>query len=71
VPVTWHSPNAKDPNQIDNILFPKRYASVINTAKTRSSPGADVGNDHELIMVSIHITLFKQKRKKNSESSTN
>jgi len=35
-PVTWHSLNAVDHNQIDYILVHRRYASGINTTKTQN-----------------------------------
>jgi len=55
--ITWHAPNGVDYSQIDNIMFPRRYISEINTAKTRSFPGADIGSNHELVMMTIKIRL--------------
>ena len=32
----------------------------VNTAKTRSFPGTDIGSDHDLVMVSFNSTTFKE-----------
>ena len=50
-------------NQIDYIMMKTRFRSSINTAKTRSFPGADIGSDHDLVMMTcrIHIKrVFKK-----------
>ena len=54
---TWHSPNGQHHNQIDYILVRKRFRSGVNIAKTRSFPGANIGSDHNLLMVTIHLRL--------------
>lgn len=54
---TWHSPNGKTHNQIDFILTPKRFKSSINRAKTRTFPGADIGSDHDLVLMAFKIKL--------------
>ena len=54
---TWTSPDAQQQNQIDYILYSKRWRSSIQSAKTR--PGADCGSDHEL-----RIEIFRLKFKK-------
>ena len=33
----------------------------VNTAKTRSFPGADIGSDHDLVMMSFRLRLKKIK----------
>ena len=33
----------------------------VNTAKTRSFPGADIGSDHDLVMMSFRLCLKKIK----------
>ena len=53
---TWHSPEGKTNNQIDYIIMKRRFNSCINMAKTRVYNKADIGSDHDLVMVS-----FKQK----------
>ena len=42
---TWHSPNGGYHNQIEYIMVRRRFMTSVNTAKTRSFPGADIGND--------------------------
>ena len=59
---TWHSPDGNTHNQIDYILVKKRFRSCVNIAKTRSFPGADIGSDHELVMMSFRTRLKKIKR---------
>ena len=54
---TWHSPNGQQHNQTDYILVRKRYRSGVNSASTRSFPGADTGSDHDLVMMTFHIGL--------------
>ena len=54
---TWHSPNGQHHNQIDYILLKQRCRSGINIAKTRSFPGADIGSDHDLVMVNFRLRL--------------
>ena len=54
---TWHSPNGQHHNQIDYILLKQRFRSGINIAKTRSFPGADIGSDHDLVMVNFRLRL--------------
>ena len=56
---TWHSPDGKHHNQIDYILVRKRFRSSINIARTRSFPGADIGSDHDLLMMTIKLRLRK------------
>ena len=54
---TWHSPNGKHHNQIDCIMVRKRFRSSVNIAKTRSFPGADIGSDHELVLMTFKLHL--------------
>ena len=54
---TWHSPNGQHHNQIDYILVRKRFPSGVNTARTRSFPGADIGSDHDLMMMTFRLRL--------------
>ena len=62
---TWHSPNNKTHSQIDYILFPSRFKSSINKAKTRTFPGADIGSDHDMVLMTIKLKLKKNRRPKN------
>ena len=56
---TWHSPNGKTHNQIDYIMVKKRFRSSVNINRIRSFPGADVGSDHELLMMTFRLRLKK------------
>ena len=58
--ITWHVPNGKTHNQIDFVLTPWRFKSSINRAKTRTYPGADVGSDHDLVLLTMKIRLKKK-----------
>ena len=54
---TWHSPHGQVHNQIDFILTPQRFNSSMSKANTRSFPGADDGNDHDLMLTTIKLKL--------------
>ena len=62
---TWHSPNGETHNQIDYILAPKRYKSSINKAQTRTFPGADIGSDHDMVLMTLQIKLKTKNQKRN------
>ena len=47
---TWHSPDGTYHNQIYYILVKKQFRSGIKTARTRTLPCVDVGNDHDMVM---------------------
>ena len=59
---TWHSPDGTHHNRIDYILVKKRFCSGIKTARTRTFPGADVGSDHDMVMMTFQ-TRLKNSRK--------
>ena len=54
---TWTSPDGWHRNQIDYILCSQRWRSSIQSAKT--SPGADCGSDHELLIAKFRLKLKK------------
>ena len=54
---TWHSPDGTHHNQIDYILVKKRFRSGVNIHRTRSFPGADIGSDHDLVMMTFQDGL--------------
>ena len=54
---TWHSPNGQHNRQIDHILVRERFRSGVNIAGTRSFPGANIGSDHDLLMMTFHRRL--------------
>ena len=59
---TWHSPGGLHHNQIDFVLVSKRCQSGINGAKTRVFPCADVGSDHDLLMMTMKVELASRQR---------
>ena len=61
---TWHSPNGEHHNQIDYIMIKNRFRSSVNTGKTRTYPGADIGSDHDLVMMSFQIHLKRMNKAK-------
>ena len=50
---TWHSPDGKHHNQINYILVKKHFRSGVNSRRTRTFPGADIGSDHDLVLINI------------------
>ena len=59
---TWHSPDGKHHNQIDYILVKKRFQSGVNIHRKRSFPGADIGSDHDLMMMTFRVRLKKARK---------
>ena len=59
---TRHSPDGTHHNQIDYILLKKQFCSGIKTARTRTFSGADVGSDHDMVMMTFQ-TRLKNSRK--------
>ena len=49
------APNEQHHSQIDYILVKKLFRSGVNIARTRSFPGADIGSDHDLLMMTCHL----------------
>ena len=47
-------------------LVKKRFRSGVNIHRTRSFPGADIGSDHELVMMTFRVRL-KKARKPNQQ----
>ena len=54
----------KHHNQIDNILERKCFQSAVNIHRARSFPGADIGSDHDLVMMTFRVRM-KRARKPN------
>ena len=42
-------------------MVKKRFQTSVNIAKTRSFPGADIGSDHELVMMTFKLHLKRAK----------
>ena len=40
----------------------KRFRSGVNIYRTRSFPGADIGSDHDLVMVTFRVRLKKARK---------
>ena len=59
---TWHSSDGKHHNQMDYILVKKRFRSGVNIHRTRSFPGADIGSDHDLVMMTFRVRLKKARK---------
>ena len=57
----WHSPGGDYHNQIDCIMAKRRFQSSGNIANTRSFPRADIGSDHELVMMTFRVHLQRVK----------
>ena len=55
---TWNSPNGKHHNQIDYIMIKRRFQTSVNITKT-SFPRADIGSDHNLVMITFKLLLKK------------
>ena len=68
---TWHSPGDQYHNQIDYIMVPKRFQSGVNTTRTRSFPGADIGSDHNLVLMTFRLRLRKINKTKFSRPRYN
>ena len=58
---TWHSPGGDYHNQINYIMVKQRFQSSVNIVKTRSFPGANIGSDHELVMMTFRFRLQRVK----------
>ena len=58
---TWHNPNGQHHNQIDYILVRKRLRSGVSIARTRCFPGADIGSDHDFLVITFRLRLKKKK----------
>ena len=54
---TWHISNGQHHSQIDYVLVRKRFRSGVNSTRTRSFTGADIGSDRDLLMMTFHLRL--------------
>ena len=57
---TWRPPDGQHSNQIDYILCSQTWRNSIQSAKT--SPGADCGSDHELLIAKFRLKLKKVRK---------
>ena len=58
---TRYNPRGDYHNQIDFIMIKQSFQSSVNNAKTRSFPGADIGSNHELVMMTLRVSLQRTK----------
>jgi hypothetical protein len=58
---TWTSPNEKTKNQIDHILYNKKWRTSIQDVLARRKP--DVGSDHNMVVCKLKLKLRRIKRK--------
>ena len=49
-------------NHIDYILVKKSFRPGVNIDRTRSFLGADIGSDHDLVMMTFRVRLKKAKK---------
>ena len=71
---TSHSPDGVTHNQIDYILAPLRFKSIINRAKSRTFPGEDTNSDHDLVTMTMKLKLkqnLRSNQKKNEKAKEN
>ena len=54
---TWTSPDGQYQNQIDYILYSRRWRSTIKSTKTRL--GGDCASDHECLIPKFRLKLKK------------
>ena len=66
---TWHSPSGEHHNQIDYIMVKRRFQSSVKIGKTRTFPGADIGSDHDLVMMTFCLHLKRVKKQESQEWS--
>ena len=59
---TRHSPDGKHHDQFDYILLRKRFQSGVNIHRIRSFPEADIGSDHDLVMMAFRVRLKKARK---------
>ncbi|GFR99710.1 craniofacial development protein 2-like [Elysia marginata] len=60
---TWKSPGDLFRNQIDYIAIKSRFKNVI--VDCRTSPGADIGSDHNPVIMKMNLKLKKPNKKTN------
>ena len=53
--LTWFSPNHRDKNQIDHLWINGKWRRSLQDVRVRR--GADVGNDHHLVVANIKLKL--------------
>ena len=54
---TWISPNSINKNQIDHVAINGKFKRSINDVRVQR--GADVGSDHNLLVIKLKLKLHK------------
>ena len=67
---TWHSPNRQHHCQTDYSLVRKRFRSRVNVARIRRFSGANIGSDHDLLMMTFRLRLKKKSASQNTQDSS-
>ena len=65
---TWHSPTGLTHTQIDYIITPWRFKSIIIRTFTINYPVADINSDHDLVLCNIKLKLSINKRTKGNRN---
>ena len=61
----FHRQIGQHHSHIDYILARKHFQSGVNIARTQSFPEADIGSDHDLLMMTFHLRLSRISKPKN------
>ena len=69
--ITKHPEDGPGIAEMDNIttrlvLVRKRFRSGVNSARPRSFPGADIGSDRDLLMMTFHLRLKRFSKSKHT-----
>ena len=61
----WHALNGEMYNQTNYILACQKFKSRINKAQMSTFPGADIGSDHDMVLMILKLKLKKDQKKNN------
>ena len=61
---TWQCQNWQRHYRINYVLMRKRFRLGVNIARTWSFPGADIGSEHDLEMITFHLRLKRVRKPK-------
>ena len=59
------------PQPVDYTVVRKRFHSGVNSAGTQSFPGADIGSDHNLLMITFYLRLKRISKPKHTRLKFN
>lgn len=63
---TWRSPDGVIVNQIDHLVFSKRWRSSLQDVRVLR--GADIGSDHHLLMAKVRLRIAKVRKGESSRA---